>query len=1363
MRCISNMECKKYELSHSQKRVLITQLLYEESSLFNIGGYVIFRGKVDFERMYNALSEAVRQIDSFSIRLNSASGEVTQYFSEEESHISELFLNNLNNIEEIIREKSKTILSTSFELFDSPLYKIIAFEGGDEIAGYIFCCHHLICDGWSVSLFAETVSRLYNGLDIQVGSYKNYLEYELEYLNSRRGLIDQEYWTEFVSERVNKKQVDVERRSSNGFREEFAISNNIKKKLVRAEEMGYEVNTVLCAGFILADYLKSGNAVIAMSNFNRKGREMRRTSGMFTNTLLAGVLCNPEMTLEELLSLTRKEMYNAIYHYQWPYDLLGIKNNDQVFSYNINCYNTDLTFKLGSAEGKYYEVYSGAQDIPFQLVLNTWGDEWKFCIDMRADLYHHGDGISIIQFIEEFLTAFLEKPVQTIVQYKDEKYNKKIDFQRKTFMEELQNHNTLSSRIERVLKSTNPREKSIIYEDGYISYEQLSEMIYGAMDIYKSEEISSGDKILLYLQNGLEYVVYSFAAIASGICFTPLDSTTPQSQVEYLYKNVESSAIVAVKDGLKDYMNIIYPSLKTGVKRDLEIVSEELPAYILYTSGSTGNPKGVVVSRKAIASYLDWGEICYGQATFFLYSSPSFDLSLTTLLLPLTSQGQLVICKETAAALFRLPSHNAVQKVNAIKATPSNLALLLQQDTSKLQLDMIICGGEELTVDLARKLQDRFGDNCKIYNEYGPTECTVGCMCYLYNREVDLGNTVSIGKAAPGCCVYVVDSDGELCGVGKTGEIYLAGRQLAKEYWRLPEENNHSFLNNLFGEQRVYKTGDLGRYCLDGNVEYLGRIGRQSKVNGYRIELDSIERVLKSMSYVDNAAVWVSHKEQDCLLAAVETTKYSQKQLTAFLEEKLPIYCVPYHIYICSSLPVTRNGKIDIQYLEHNIKQQYGAEEKRVVLENILRETLDYQGEMEQFDYLLAGGDSVRALRIITTLEEKGYRLSLADLLDHPRFEDLVLCVQQNYSNNENKQKYDLPKHLQYLSDSCDDFNKYRHLLVFQYSKFINEEKANRLNYELRKAYPSLNVSYVDGVVYESEDIQDVNWAYANGEDEKNKLLSEVYKCNNNTEAFILSIITNGKESWLCYNVHHIIVDGVAWREILHASNDILNGINVRKHKNMEVWKMDEKIRLVYNEFGNLELGKYSFVKKSIPVKNKLTSVEFTETVRKTMLMDENWKSHSILFDFNGRELIELEQIDNIGCYSLMLPIETDGETTDKQIQKNHNAQQIELVDTAGIRVNYLGNINEMVPSNMTLIYDSLELSLESCGAFGCMAEVTGVDNEDEMILYFSWRSSEIDRECVCRFLDKLNDQIIVANSKGLISLTSEEEEELYD
>lgn len=299
--------------------------------------------------------------------------------------------------------------------------------------------------------------------------------------------------------------------------------------------------------------------------------------------------------------------------------------------------------------------------------------------------------------------------------------------------------------------------------------------------------------------------------------------------------------------------------------------------------------------------------------------------------------------------------------------------------------------------------------------------------------------------------------------------------------------------------------------------------------------------------------------------------------------------------------------------------------------------------------------------------------------------------------------------------------------------------------------------------MYESENIRDANWAYANGEDEKDKFLSEVYKNNNNTEAFILSIITNGKESWLCYNIHHIIVDGVAWREILYASNDILNGINVRKHKNMEIWKMDEKIRLGYNEFDNLELGKYSFVKKSIPVKSKLTSVEFTEAVRQTMLMDENWKSYSILFDFNGRELIELEQIDNIGCYALMLSIETDGETTDKQIQKNHNAQQIELLNTTGIRANYLGNINEMVPSNMTLVYDSLEFSLESCGAYGCMAEVTGVHNEDQMILYFSWRSSEIDREYACRFLDKLNDQIISANSMGLISMTSEEEEELYN
>lgn len=1350
----------EYELSHPQKRILFKQLLYEDKPLFNIGGYVIYKGENDFSQLIYALKETIKRMDCFSIRIIQKEQGFKQYFVDEEPIVDEWKIKEVDDLNQFINEKTKIVINTPFDFFNKPLYRVIAFQY-KKYMGYALCCHHIIFDGWSANLFADQVSKIYAFREDIVGEYKAFIKYEQDYINSKRGQKDSEYWTSYMQGK--KKEINSAKyeHCCNSHREEFILSKVTKELFVEEGRRWSGINNILYACFILLDYLKNGDGTIAMSNFNRHGRRMRQTSGMFTNTLLVSVCCYGEMALSELLMKTKKETNNALYHYQWPFDLMGIKNNEQLYRYNVNCYNTPMDFNLGRAEGRYNEVFSDTQDIPFQIVLNTWDEEWKICCDMSDTIYHNDDGMAIIQFIDFFLQNISENSEQTIDKFREAWFECKLKKQRCTFMERIESNTLLSDRIMRVLKPFNPEQICIFLENSSVSYKEFAALIYGAVDCLESHRIKEGDKVLLYMENSLQYMVYVYALAAKGICFTPLDIRMPLNQVEYIYVDAEAKAIILNSLKPSKKMNVIKANLIYGSERKLDLIPEENEAYLLYTSGTTGKPKGVLISRGALNTYLSWAERIYGTAIFYLYSSPSFDLSLTTVFLPLTVGGAVVISDGKQSSLSNLMGHKMFGKVNAIKATPSNLSLLLQQDISKLHFDYIICGGEELTTSLAGKLQMRFGKECKIYNEYGPTECTIGCMCHLFDETKDRKEAVSIGNAAPGTRVYVLDTEKQLCSEGETGEIYLAGDQLTLGYWKREEENTEVFFYDLFGENIIYKTGDYGRYCSDGTVEYLGRIGRQCKINGYRVELDSVERVLKAIPHVNNAAVWVSNKEYDKLLAAVETTSYSEKQLADIVAEKLPTYCIPHSFYIVDSIPVTRNGKVDIRLLEKS-ERETESEDKREILETILRDVLNYEGDMTDFDYYMAGGDSIHALRIISMLDERGCHLSLVDLLEHSRFDDIVKYIRQKKEDSPEIKNYKLPKHLQYFSDICDDFKKYRHTLVVHYEKNIEEETAIRLNYELRRVFPSLNATYENGCIVEQDISNKFEWI--NIENRKEIAWESAIDFNyQDIDLFSMRIITNLIESWIVFNAHHILVDGVSWRQLLEKVSLILEGKYVSSHSYMQIYKMDEGIDLHYTVNKSINTGYYHCVNVRNKIDLCLNVYEFAESVLEVISKSDDWNEYKVLCDCNGREFVELADPNNIGCYSLILPISVDEKWLKKQLSKDSEKKQVCITDNLGIRVNYLGNINDIVPPSMYLELKSIEYSLQACSAYGCMAEVTGTILDGEIILYFSWRNNDISEKVASEFLEKLANELVKKRKKQLVSLSPEDEDILFD
>jgi len=1299
-----------YELSHPQRRILLSHLKFE-SAACNIGGYVLIHGEIKHNRLKAALQQAAEAMDCFRIRLHRLDGSYWQYFSEVPIMIEKLQLSEYDTVDSI-QSKAAEILEEPFVLEDSPLYRIIVINAKNNFSGYILKLHHIIMDGWSVKLFCDNVNRFYNGEEVKMGHYTDFLFNERQYLISEKSRKDKKYWDDFVNSfQLSNKSA----KESTGFREEFLLSVEEERMLKKATTHGGSETSVLIGFLAFLSRITGKSGIIDIPSYNRIGKAMRKTGGMFTGNVLinADEICNGSM--QSLVLNAQRKLMEGLRHQAWPYDLIHFENGVEVFHYSANCYNTTLLQPLDGIRCEYQEVYPGAQLVPFQAILKKWNQTYSISFDMLYVHYHAGDGAAFYHLFHSYLNAICSSEIN-VTTFCEQLLTQNLSMQKSTFSCGRIFEMTLSERLQRTLYTLDRKKEAIVTTDGSITYEDFSALVSGAVEIMQKDGLSSGSRVVIWLPNSIAYLVYVYAACALGIVWIPVDYSYPS---DYVLKILEDScAELVITDCGSIEWKSLFPELKKS-KREFSLVQEDsVTAYILYTSGTTGTPKGVKINRKALAWYLNWAEMVYSAENFFIYSSPSFDLSLTTVFLPITSGGSVILPDSAHANLLRLGDFSLCEKVTAIKATPSNLSLLLSSDTSRLKLNTIICGGEELTVSLAEQLQTRFGSKCRIYNEYGPTECTIGCMCHCYNTTKDILNTVSIGKAAPGNRVYIVDTEQHLCLPGMAGEIYLSGNQLADGYHGFPEENRTHFIHDFYGENRAYRTGDLGRYHIDGTVEYLGRVGRQCKLNGYRIELDGIEKVLLQIKGVNGAAVWVNNR---LLVAAVATDgKCTETMLAEHIRTTLPSYCVPHRFLMCSRLPITINGKIDYSQLgkllvmdTYQRKGNSTDTTKSRIVEKIIRKAFNYNGNIENFDFLLEGGDSIRALGIVNELESYGYHASISLLMDYPAFNELLVHIEQipDFDNTEVPHAYHLPAHLCFLKESCSDFTMYHHRMVLKIPYFMEYISAISLKRELFRIFPSLNATYRNNYITETK-TDDATVDYLIDNDVETWMKTR--QPNSVDTLFSLSVLAMKNESLLLFDVHHILVDGISWMQLISAAHRILSGLPSVTHTFMNSYLLQDIA--IYEDCmditGDTNPIFYRMQMIDTPIPQILSGQSLVNAL--TIAAPQ----FSILYDFDGRFFLPNSDTDNLGCFSVFIPVTSEQNSLDVSCEEVSKKHRIHFQPNRSVKLNFLGDISNMIRDTIftgseEYIVKCIQTNMFRCSAFGCVAEVTAwVDNQ---------------------------------------------------
>ena len=567
-----------------------------------------------------------------------------------------------------------------------------------------------------------------------------------------------------------------------------------------------------------------------------------------------------------------------------------------------------------------------------------------------------------------------------------------------------------------------------------LSYRELNERANQMACQLMSLGVRPEQPVLVKMEHSIEVVCAILGILKAGAAFVPIDPSSPILRVETLLRQIQAflgGATPVLLAGPGQVQGLPEGAARVVTLRPglagLELFRRTDPeplarpgglAYVIYTSGSTGEPKGVMIEHRSLVNYIWWARRSYvpGEGlAWALFSSLAFDLTITTLFTPLISGGRIVVYHDDAWAhgtvLFKVIEDRAV---NIMKLTPAHLGMLQDLDLGGLDLRVLIVGGEDFKADLARAVTRQIGRPVAIFNEYGPTEATVGCMIHRFDPDRDQALSVPIGVPAANMNVFVLDDQWRPVPPGVDGQMYLAGDGLARGYLNRPDLTQQRFLtiphpDGGDGPVRVYQTGDLARWGDDGRLVFLGRSDQQVKIGGARIELGEIEARLQCHPEVRTSVVTVvqvpgpdAAPVQRLAAYYVSDRPLAVPDLRRHLAEALPEYMVPSYYLRIPELPLTTNGKVDRAALPAPDSSRPEVSAAYVEYQNptqervaeIWKEALKLSRVGVEDDFFELGGKSLPAIRILMQVRRSfGTEIPVADFFAHPTIARLAELI----------------------------------------------------------------------------------------------------------------------------------------------------------------------------------------------------------------------------------------------------------------------------------------------------------------------------------------------------------------------------------
>ncbi len=914
--------------------------------------------------------------------------------------------------------------------------------------------HHIASDFSSLLVLVDELFLLYQskitGINTYLppieGLYKDYVLSEEKILNSSEGARLGKYWQKHLVGELPVLELPTLNsrppiRTYNGSSYTFKINNELTTRLrilARAENVSLYDTLLAAFQVILHRYSGEEDILIACSLPEIKYPELAGVVGNFENPVVFRETICGSLTFKGLIDRVSKKLKEAIAFRDYPFPLL-VKEFQQKsdLSHSPIC-QVGFSFQnLGSVEflANLFEP-SASWDLKY-FELTRQKSEWELALEIielkestigyfkyNSDFLDASTVARIAGHFQNLLEAIAFNPNLEVAQLPvlspSDRHQLLIDWNStKQDYPSLTIHQLFEAQVE-----LTPDAVAVGFEEEQLTYRELNSRANQIAHYLQALGVEPDVLVGICVERSLDMVVGLLGILKAGGAYVPIDPAYPPERLAYMLEDSQVKVLLTQQKllGVPSHQaQVVY------LDKDWETIQqhrEDNPntgvnpqnlAYVLYTSGSTGLPKGVQIAHQSVVNFLNSMRQAPGlteQDIILAVTTISFDIATLELYLPLIVGARLVlVSREVAADGMQLHQLLVKCDVTAMQATPATWRLLLAAGWEGSPRLKILCGGEALPSDLASRLLEK---SASLWNLYGPTETTIWSTVYNLGAYRQVARKqdapVLLGHPIANTQIYILDRYLQPVPIGVTGELHIGGIGLARGYLNRPDLTAEKFIPNPFEDlesSRLYKTGDLARYLPDGNIEYIGRIDNQVKIRGFRIELGEIEKALAKHSEVLQSVVIPRTEAGYQQLVAYVVPKQEQplpSTLRSFLQQKLPDYMVPAAFVVLDSLPLTPNGKINRRALPAPDKSSFPntsfvppRDRIEQQLAQIWSEILDLHPVGVKDNFFDLGGYSFLALKLMAKIQQQfGKNLPLATLFQAPTIEELAKIIQSS-------------------------------------------------------------------------------------------------------------------------------------------------------------------------------------------------------------------------------------------------------------------------------------------------------------------------------------------------------------------------------
>ena len=1000
-----------FPASSAQRRFWLLQGWDPADVAYSVPAAFRIRGPLDVAALDRAVAAVAARHDALRTSFDLQDGELVQVIHAEAA-ISATVELSVVNLDECTREaEARRLIAAEihrrFDLARGPLLRTMFVRTSPEAGILVLTVHHIVCDGWALTILLDEISAHYNAdrqhaavnlppLAIQ---YPDYTIWQRDLEEQRRDA-DLAYWQRQlasapVSLDVTPDFVRPARPTGGGTRAQFTLPAEVIDA-VRAigTSGGATLFMTLLAAFqvLLRVYTEQDDMLVATPVAGRNDASLQPLVGCFVNTLALRGDLSGDPTLRELLSRTRRSTVEAFAHADLPFDVLVDRLRvERTASGAPLC---QIAFVVDQAppallafEGVAVEavpLWTETAKFDLTLTIAPDGTGWVATWEFRTDLFETATIARLAEHYGRVLGQIAAAPDRRLSDLDllppDERHRLLVAWNdtQQPFPRDRTVHELFDAQVDRT-----PDAVALVCGDDTWTYTALRAASRRRATELRASGVTRGDVVGVCLDRSAEAIAALISVLDVRAAYVPLDPSWSAERTRFVLEDAGARVVVTPR-GVEPAAAIAGRDITTAAWSAGDSAGDDV-AYLMYTSGSTGEPKAVAVAHRGIVRLvLDNRQVEFTSADRVLHASPlTFDASTLEIWGALLNGATLVIVPERQPSLGALADTIRRHGISVAWFTADLFQQMVDAHLESVRaIRRVLTGGDVVSPAHARRVLESRSN--VVINGYGPTENTTFTTCHRMSSPDEVGATVSIGRPIANTTTYVLDGHRRPVPIGVPGELYTGGAGVARGYWRRPALTAERFVADPFDRSAgatLYRTGDRVRYHADGRLEFLGRVDRQIKIRGFRVELEEIEAALAKCPDVAEAVVEVHTSPRGKRLVAYVVpgrSEVSTSALASQLANVLPDYMVPSIFVTLDALPRTTAGKIDRRALpapDETTRHHAGpAVAPRTPVEEllhglwaeVLRTDADRIGVDD--DFFSIGGHSLLAMQLVARI-----------------------------------------------------------------------------------------------------------------------------------------------------------------------------------------------------------------------------------------------------------------------------------------------------------------------------------------------------------------------------------------------------------